>query len=210
MSRDDTAHGSVAVRIAALCLDANGRLSDRLVCGAAVRGGLLLDLALSERVEQTADSIVIDPAPTGFEPADRLLAAIGVEPERSLDDWLDERRLGLRDVATAAVAAGLWSERRGPFGFGRRFVDLRPRITAADRRRDPSGPADGWTARDACVCAVAAVASLLEPGEGFERLPVPEVLTATGPAAWLCAAVVEHLHALTQRWAIEASGLGPL
>ena len=196
----------VAVRIATLCLDASGRLSDRLVCGAAVRGGLLVDLARAGRVEQTDDSVVVDPTPTGFEPADRLLAAIGVEPERSLDGWLDERRIGLRDVATAAVAVGRWSDRRAAFRV-RRFVDLRPGSTAADRRRDPSGPAEGWTAEDASVCAIAAAARLLEPD--FERQPSPEVLAATGSAGWLCAAVVERLHVLTDRWATEASGLGP-
>ncbi len=209
MSRDHVAAEGVAVRIAALCLEGNGRLSDRLVCGPAVRGGLLLDLALSGRVEQTDDSVVVDATPTGFQPADRLLAAIGVEPERSLDDWLDERRIGLRDVATEAVAAGRWSERRAALGLSRRFVDLRPGTTVADRRRDPSGPPDGWSAPDACVCAVAAAARLLDPDEGFDRRPSPEVLAATGPAAWLCAAVVEHLQVLTDRWATEAAGLGP-
>jgi hypothetical protein len=70
-----------------------------------VRGGLLLDLALAARVESTEDSVVVDPTPTGFAPADRLLAAVAVEPERSLDSWLDERRIGLRDVAEARAAA---------------------------------------------------------------------------------------------------------
>jgi hypothetical protein len=199
----------VAVRVAALCLDRGGRLSDWLVCGPAVRGGLLLDLALAGRVEHTDDDIGIDPTPTGFEPADRLLAAIGVEPERSLDDWLDERRIGLSDVAAAAVATGRWSEQRGPFGFGRRFVDGDPGRTAADRRRDPSGPPDGWTATDACVCTVAAAARLLDQGEGFERTPSAAVLAATGGAAWLCAAVVEYLQERTARWAAQAGTLGP-
>jgi hypothetical protein len=199
----------VAVRIAALCLDPSGRLSDWLVCGPAVRGGLLLDLALAGRVEHGDDDIVLDPSPTGFEPADRLLAAIGIEPERSLDGWLDERRIGLPDVASAAVAAGLWAEGRGPFGLGRRFVDGNPGRTAVDRRRDPSASPDGWSPADACVCSVAAAARLLDQGEGYERTPSAPMLAATGPAAWLCAAVVEHLHDLTSRWVIQAGTLGP-
>lgn len=56
-------------------------------------------------MESTDDSIVVDETPTGFAPADGLLAAIVVEPERSLDGWLDERRIGLREVADAAVTA---------------------------------------------------------------------------------------------------------
>jgi hypothetical protein len=196
----------VAVRIAALCLDDGGRLSDRLVCGPAIRSGLLLDLALTGRVEQTEDSIVVDPEPLGFAPADRLLAAIVVEPERSLDGWLDERRLGPREVADAAVAAGRWDERR-VFGLARRYVDGVPARTEEDRRRDPTGDPAGWTPADACVCAVAAAARLLDPGS--ESTPSPAVLAATGDAEWLCTAVVEHLQVLSARWATEAAGLGP-
>ena len=202
-------NASVAVRITALCLGPLGKLSDRLVCGPAVRGGLLLDLALAGRIEQTDDSIVVDPTPTGLEPADRLLAAIGVEPERSLDGWLDERRLGPRDVADAVVAAGRWTTRRGSLGFGRRYIDGAFEQTNADLHRDPTGEPAGWTPADACVFAVAAAAGLLEPQEGPERMPSPAVLAATGSAAWLCAAVVEHIQELSARWATQAAGLSP-
>lgn len=202
------AHG-VAVRIAALCLGPLGRLSDRLICGTAVRGGLLLDLALAGRVEQTDDSIVIDPTPVGFDPADRLLAAIGVEPERSLDRWLDERRLGLRDVADAVVSTGRWTVRRGSLGFGRRYVDGAVEHTRADLHRDPAGDPAGWTPTDACVSAVAATARLLAPEEGFDRTPSPAVLAAAGDAAWLCAAVVEHIQDLSAQWGAQAAGFSP-
>ena len=195
------------MRLAALCLGPLGKLSDRLVCGPAVRGGLLMDLALAGRVEQTDDSIVIDPTPIDFEPADRLLAAIGVEPERSLDEWLDERRLGLRDVADAAVATGRWTTRRGSLGFGRRYIDDAFERTNDDRQRDPTADPAGWTPVDACVSAVAAAARLLDPG--FERTPSQAVLAATGDAAWLCASVVEHIQELSARWAAEAAGLSP-
>lgn len=197
--------GEVAVRVAALCLDAGGRLSDRLVCGPAVRGALLLDLALTGRVEQTEDSILVDPTPTGFAPADRLLAAIGVEPERSLDGWLDERRIGLRDVATAAVVAGDWREGRGAWGLGRRYVDVRLERTAADRRRLPDPDTAHWAATDACVCAVAASAGLVE----FSEHAPTTVLPAAGVAGWMAEAVVDHLRGLSARYAAEAAGLGP-
>jgi hypothetical protein len=58
--------GGVAVRVSALCLDSRGRLADRLLCGTAVRAGLLLDLALAGRLESEDDSIVVDGTPTGF------------------------------------------------------------------------------------------------------------------------------------------------
>jgi hypothetical protein len=199
----------VAVRVAALCLDPAGRLSDHLVCGPAVRGGLLLDLALAGRVEQTDDSIVIDQEPTGFAPADRLLAAIAVEPERSLDGWLDERRIGLRDVAAAAIGSGHWSEHRGPLGFGRRYTDLSSAHTP-DRERRPTDDPSGWTPIDACVTAVGAGAGLLDrEWLGWSETPPGPILAATGNAAWLCAAVVDHLTVLTARFQAEVAGLGP-
>jgi hypothetical protein len=203
-----TADG-VAVRIAALCLGTYGKFSDRLVCGPAVRGGLLLDLALAGRVEQADDSIVIDPTPIGVDPADRLLAAIGVEPERSLDGWLDEQRLGPRDVADAAVATGRWTTRRAVVGFGRRYIDGAFDQTSADLQRDPAGPPLGWTPADAAVTAIAATAGLLDRDLGYAMEVAPEVITATGSAAWLCTAVVEHLKLLIEQWAAEAAGLGP-
>src|SRR5688572_21663078 len=68
----------IAVRVSALCLDPRGRLVDNLLADTAVRGGLLLDLALAGRLESEEESIVVDGTPTGFAPADRLLAAIAV------------------------------------------------------------------------------------------------------------------------------------
>jgi hypothetical protein len=185
--------GGVAVRISALCLSDDGRLGDRVLWDAAVRGGLLLDLALSGRVESTDDSIVIDETPTGFEPADRLLAAIGAEPERSLDEWLAERRLGLRDVVAANVASGRWTESRGVFGLGRRFADGAAGQTTADRRRSATDEPLGWSAADACVTAVAAAGGLLSRETGYSLPPSPAVVAATGAVSWLCEAVVDHL-----------------
>jgi hypothetical protein len=178
----------VAVRVAALCLDADGRPSERRLIATAVRGGLLLDLALAGRVESTDDSIVVDDTPTGFFPADRLLAAIVVEPERSLDGWLDERRIGFRDVADAAVHAGRWEVTRRPFRPGRCYRDLAPEQTARDADPNLTAP-DDVSPVDAAVAAVALAAELIRPPR-----PVPESLLArTASARWLVEAVVEHL-----------------
>ena len=200
--------GGVAVRVATLCLDSGGRLAGRVLCGDAVRGGLLLDLALAQRVESTDDSVVVDPTPTGFGPADRLLAAIAVEPERSLDGWLAEKRLRLRDVADAAAASGRWECRSGPFGLGRRFTDLRPEETAQDLRRDASSAVAGLPPADACVTAVAAAAGLLDSEGRHPDRPSDEVIAATGSAAWLCAAVVDHLLLAFERYSRQAGALG--
>jgi hypothetical protein len=198
----------VAVRVAALCLDTHGRLSGKLLCGTAVRGGLLLDLALAARVESTEDSVVVDPTPAGFTPADRLLAAISVERERSLDGWLDEERIGLRDVATANVSSGRWGSRRGPFGLGRRYADLRPDETSRDLGRQPVGDAGDWSPADACVTAIACASGLLDRDDAILQRPPDDVVAAAGPVAWLCTAVVDHLLATGARYRAQAGALG--
>jgi hypothetical protein len=195
----------VAVRVAALGLDGAGRLSDKLLVGVAVRGGLLLDLALAGRVESDVDSVVVDPTPTGFAPADGLLAAISVERERSLDGWLDETRIRLRDVGEANVASGRWERRPSPWGLGRRYTDLRSARTARDRAMVPSRSDAAWTPEDACVAAVACAAGLLEH-EGGQ--PPRDLIVATGAVAWLCAAVVEHLLVADARFRSQAGALG--
>lgn len=204
----------VAVRIASLCLDGQGRLSGQLLAGTAVRGGLLLDLALAGRVESAEDSVVVDPTPTGFGPADRLLAAIAVEPERSLDGWMDERRIGLRDVADANVASGRWQRRPGPFGFGRRYDDLHPQATDLDRRRLADVDSPSWSPTDACVIAVATAAGLEDVELWSPGRRPDELLPATGPVAWLAGAVVDHVLVTGARYraqagALGAGGLGP-
>ena len=199
--------GGVAARIASLCLNANGKLSVMLLCGTAVRGGLLLDLALAGRVESAEDSVVIDPTPTGFEPADRLLAAIAVEPERSLDEWLDERRIGLRDLAAANVASGRWEHRSGPLGFGLRYTDLHWDETDVDARR-PVADVAAMTPADACVAALVAAAGLRGPDLWERGRRADDVLAATGPVAWLAGAVVDHVLLTDARYRSEAGALG--
>jgi hypothetical protein len=198
----------VAARVASLCLGENGRLSEKLLCGTAVRGGLLLDLALAGRVESAEDSVVIDQTPIGFGPADRLLAAIAIEPERSLDGWLDEQRIGLRDVAEANVASGRWASRSGPLGFGRRFSDLRPGATARDRTRQADDETQPWSPADACVIAVAAAAGLQDVEVWAPGRRPDEVLGATGPVAWLAGAVVDHVLVAGARYRSQAAALG--
>ena len=199
--------GGVAVRVSSLCLDGNGQLSQRLLCGTAVRGALLLDLALAGRVESAEDSVVVDFTPTGFEPADRLLAAIAVEPERSLDGWMDERRIGLREVADANVASGRWQRRAGPFGFGRRYDDLHPEETERDRRR-PADDAEPWAPVDACVTAVATAAALQDLQIRVPGWRPDELLGLTGPVAWLAGAVVDHVLVTGARYGAQAGALG--
>jgi hypothetical protein len=201
----------VAVRISALCLTGTGVLADRLMCDHAVRAALLLDLALCGLLESEDDAIVVDGRPTGFLPADRLLAAIAAEPERSLDGRLGERRVGrLEDVASANVASGRWRMARGgPLGLGRRYVDLHRAATEADRRRAAEPPTDGCSPAEACVSAVATAAGVLDLEVMFSEEPPEQVAAATGPAAWLCRPVVDHLRSTWRRYASQLPVFGP-
>ncbi|WP_170861085.1 GPP34 family phosphoprotein [Trujillonella endophytica] len=196
----------VAVRVSALCLDSQGRLSDLLIASAAVRAGLLLDLALAGRVTQTDDAVEIDAEPTGFPPADRLLAAVVAEPGRPLDGWLDERRLGLADLAAANEASGRWVRRRQLLRRDR-YVDRAADQTRRDLARSPEVGGVGLTAQDAAVTAVAAAAGLLDRRRGEPDEPSPGLLAATGDVRWLADHVTGHVTAACWRYRAQSMGL---
>jgi hypothetical protein len=198
--------GGVAVRVSALCLDARGRPARVLICSAAVRAGLLLDLALAGRITETADAVEIDATPTGFGPADRLLAAVGAERERSLDSWLDERRLGLRDLVEANEASGRWV--RQTTGWRRTcYVDRAEERTRSDLLRTPDTDPSQLPPEDACVTAVAAAAGLLARETGAPADVPATLVTSTGEARWLAEYVAPHLTATYWRHRSQAIGL---
>ena len=178
----------VAVRLTALCLGRDGRLGDYPLWQTAVRGAVLVDLALAGRLALTDDSITIDDTPTGFPPADALLLAIAVEHERSLDWWIDHGGVRLRDVAAANVASGRWTLTRRLVGT--RYTDLRPEATERDRARNAWQPDSTRSPATAAVVAIACAAG----ADGGGPVPPPEqVLEPTGPVRWICRTVVEHL-----------------
>ena len=132
MSDVDLTRG-VAVRLSAFCLDDDtGRLRTYDLWDVAVRGALLVDLALAGRVMLEDESVVIDAMPTGFAPADHLLAPLAVEPERPLDWWLDHAGVLLRDLVRDNVQSGRWDARWTI--LGRRYA-VRDQRAWADRHR---------------------------------------------------------------------------
>jgi hypothetical protein len=178
----------VAVRFSSLCLDTDGRLRDFAIWDTGVRGALLVDLAFAARLAQTEDSVTIDERPTGFPPADRLLAAVAVEPERNLDWWLDHGGVGMSDLAEANVAAGRWTVVRRL--LGRRYAETDPASAAEDRARHPRSPEPDWTPQTAAVMAIALATGAVEPPPD----PPDEALLAlAGPVRWIVEAVVDHL-----------------
>ncbi|UOY02746.1 GPP34 family phosphoprotein [Blastococcus sp. PRF04-17] len=169
----------ITVRLAALCLDDKGRLLDYGLWDVAARGALLVDLARAGRLTDEPDGVVVDGTPTAFGPADRLLAAVLIEPEQSLDWWLEHGGVRMREVAEACVAAGLWTESRSLLGT--RYTDHTP---LADQELDPEHP------DTAAVLALATACGALGPPDEIGE----EQLVRTGPLRWICEAVTDHLH----------------
>jgi hypothetical protein len=158
----------------------------------AARSALLVDLVRAGRLTDEPDSIGVDPAPTGFAPADRLLAAMEVEPERPLPWWIDHGGVRLDDVADACVEAGRWT-------VDRRLLGRRFEVVASGL--DESGPDD--KAPETAVVAVLATAS---GARGHRPEPVSDVdLAATGPLGWICETVTTHLEQ-RQRYNLRSAG----
>ena len=188
----------VAVRLAAICLTDDGRLRQFDIWDTAARGALLVDLTRAGRLVDEPDSIAIDVTPTGFAPADRLLAAMQVEPERPLVWWLDHGGVRMEDVADAAVEAGRWALRRTL--LGRRYDDLRP--------VDVPDPAEEGRPVEGVPPELSAVSALATACGAWGRRPeevAEEDLAGCGPLRWICETVTGHLQE-TQRRNLRAAG----
>ena len=173
---------SVSMRLAALALD-GGRLTDDLVTALAVRGTLLVDLALRGRVRETEDAVEFDDPPTGFPPADRLLAE-----SASLTDLLRGGGVAQQDLAAEHLRRGSWTARRRLLGT--RYVDHRADRTQADEQALEEPTREEWTPQDASLAAIAGTLDLLatpreRAGEGL--------LAHTEPVRWLVDLVVEEV-----------------
>ena len=190
-SDEDLTRG-VAVRLSAFCLDGSGRLRRYDLWDVAVRGALLVDLALAGRVAQEADSVVVDPTPTGFAPADLLLDPMSVEFERPLDWWLDRGGTDLDDLVRDHVRSGRWAVRWTV--LGRRYT-----VRSQARETDLATigrPDDGWTSATAALAAIGDASGItdMRPGK-----PAGGLVERTGSVRWLCEAVVERLQMAHRR-----------
>lgn len=188
MSDHDLTRG-VAVRLSAFCLAGSGKLRHFTIWDMAVRGALLVDLALAGRVTQEENSIVVDATPTGFGPADALLQPIVVEPERPLDWWMDNSAIDLEGLVRDNVRSGRWRLHRTL--LGRRYSLADPGSLWADTaelRRSPETAA--WDPATAALSAIADSSGIWDDDPGGAS---DGALAATGPVRWLCQSVVERL-----------------
>ena len=183
-------HG-VAARLTALCLDDDGGLRWDAALAIAVRGGLLVDLALAGRLEQTEDSIELDTAPIGWPPADLTLAELDSLDGRSLDWWLWHSHLGPDDVAAALVQDGIWDEvGRSSWPRRRRFTERDPEPGLRDLALlEGSGTPE--TVEDAAVVSIIDASGV--PGLRDPVPPNPELLARTGPVGWVCELVIAYI-----------------
>ena len=192
---DDWGTG-VAMRLACLALD-RGRLTDDLVTALAVRGTLLVDLALRGRVRETEDAVEFDDPPTGFAAADRLLG----DGAASLTDLLRARPVDQRDLAAEHLRRGSWTVRRRLLGT--RYTDSRADRTHADERLLEDPRAEPWTPPDAALAAVASTLGLLE---GLRERAGEALLEHTGQVRWLVETVVEEVdRAITRGQAMRGA-----
>jgi len=196
----------VAVRLSAFCLTGSGTLRRYDIWDVAVRAALLVDLALAGRVTQEEDSVVVDATPTGFPPADALLAPVAVEPERPLDWWMDRGAVDLGDLVRDNVASGRWRRLWTP--IGRRYVQQLGSRSADEAELEREPTTAGWDPATAAVAVIGDTSGItdMRPGE-----PADGLLEHTGAVRWLCVAVVDHLqvvHRRNLRQAGAADGTG--
>lgn len=184
----------VAVRLSAFAVGDSGRLRRYDLWDVAVRGALLVDLALAGRVVHEEDSVVVDSTPTGFEPADLLLGPIVGEPERPLDWWMDHGGVTLRDLVRDNIRSGRWDT--WWTALGRRYAVHDVAAWEADVVTLDDGRDDGWPPATAALAAIGDSSGItdMRPGE-----PAVGLVEGTEPVRWLCQAVVEHLQVAHRR-----------
>lgn len=187
--RDDWSE-SVSLRLACLALDRKGRLTKDLVTGIAVRGAVLIDLALRGRVRDGEEAIEYDDQPTGFPPADRILRA----PAQSLTDLLRHGPVDQRDLAAEHLRRGTWLASGSR--WRRRYVDHTSDRTKEDELAMTSGPDRIWEPVDASLAAIASTLGVLATPRA---LPTDALLAASEPVRWLVEVTVAEMDRMTTR-----------
>lgn len=186
----------VAIGLAGLCRTYSGELrSDQLV-DVAVRGAMLADFALAGRLISDAHAVSINTAPTGFAPADRLLAAIEQSPSNTLEWWLRRGGTGQHDLAEHLVAVGLWQPLPRTLRHRRQRYEVAgdpTNLQAALQRVRVHKVFQGGTCDEptACLSALALASGVMDDRPA--QRPRDELLKRCGAAMWTVRSVVDYL-----------------
>ncbi len=177
--------GGVCLAVMDLALTDGGVLRTGLLTDAVVRAAILADLALAGALGEDMD---IDVSPTGFEPADRLLAAIVADPTRPLGWWLRHAPVRPTDVADVLVGEGRWlAEPRTLIHRAHRYVRNDSWAAPASLQSTaPHSTGPPFWAASALADAAGWLASVDLP-------PRRSMVTRCGAAAWFVGLAVEHL-----------------
>ncbi|WP_142459203.1 GPP34 family phosphoprotein [Geodermatophilus aquaeductus] len=176
---------SVAITLALLCLESNGKPTQSLWADYAIRSGLLADLSLTgQLIEQERHIILTDPI-QGPKPHQELALEILKRPDRSLTDHIKSSKVGLSQMCEQLLELGHWRTAAGRWPVLRR----RYRATSDDYSRKSvetvlvsltgTGVQDP---RRAAAAAIARAAGLLTG----QFLPVDEsLIAACGVGEWI-------------------------
>ncbi|MGK5111004.1 MULTISPECIES: GPP34 family phosphoprotein [unclassified Geodermatophilus] len=180
----------VGRRLALLCLQGDGRLTDSRWADRAVRAGLLVDLALAGRLTDADDHVAVDATPTGDPLADHVAADLATSG-RTLDEVVADGGPDLAEIARTLVAEGVWEPyRQRRWWRGERYRPVDPAVS----RAAVSATLEGIGAQPppplAAATAIAEVAGLLGGRFGPVR---DELVTAAGDAGWVVGTVVTGL-----------------
>lgn len=165
-----------------------------------VRAGLLIDLALTGALVESTDGLEVDTDPTGFVPADKLLASVVKHPDKPLAWWLYHAPVNVYDVADELVAVGTW-ERHG-HGLLRRYRPVRPeqRVDELKRLNDAFKHHDAG-ARDVATACLLDLLPLNDLPGGLGSGPTGKSHTR---ADWLLPDLLDNLR--RQRAILAAAG----
>lgn len=173
----------VAMQLVLLTRRPGGSLRRDGFVDATLRVAVLVDLVLDGRMNITWEPWTVDTEPTGFAPADRLLAEV-TRPGLDLDRLIGRGPSLHRAMVEAWVHAGRWWVRKQPPGVGpRRYFGDRDEQARQDRLVDAlieqvDRPMTR-TPRVSALAACARIAGLVQ--ESFGRPPA-DLLHSCGPA----------------------------
>lgn len=185
---------NVQLQVSSLLVDDEGRLTERIQAGRALRCAVLADLVTAGALRNTRDSIEIEPVPHLLPLAERVLADMTAKPDEDLVWWAHHDAVSVHDAAQQMVELGLWQRHEVEvvlgLGIGHRWTW---REDAADVRRQlQSAVGTSWEQADRTRLAptLALVGGLWGHPP---RLPDDDVVAALGATNWLVPDLVDYL-----------------